>query len=105
MNADLRVFKGVLLGFSPFELVVLPGQEGKGLDNAGDVFDKPTIIVSECHEASYVSEFLGDRPVCNRADLFGVYLKAVRSDYDAEVLVGCFIKFGFFGFYLKACPL
>ena len=88
----------MLLGFSPFELLVLLGQEGKGLDDAGEVFDKPSIIVSESHEASYVSEFLGDRPVCNHVDLFGIHLEAVRSDYDAEVLCGCFIKFDFWGF-------
>ena len=105
MNLDLWGFEGVLLGCSPFELLVLLGQKGEGLDDARETFDKPTVVVSKSHEGLYVWEFLGDRPVSNPVDLFGVHLEAIRGDYDAEVLCGCFIKFSFLGFYLKACPL
>ena len=101
-------FKGLecmLLGLPPFEPLVLLGQEGKGLDDAGIVFNKLAVIVSESHEASYVLEFLGDRPIHNRVDLFGVHLEAIRSDYDAQVFCTCFVKFTFLGFYLKTCFL
>ena len=97
-------FKGpecMLPGLPPFELRILLGQEGKGLDDAGEVFDKPVVIISESHEGLYVSEFLGERPIHNCVDLFGVPLKAIGSDYDAEVFCSCFIKFTFLGFYLK----
>ena len=101
-------FKGLecmLLGLPPFEPLVLLGQEGKGLDDAGEVFDKLAMIVSEFHGVSYVSVYLGVRPIRNRVDLFGVHLEAIGSDYDAELFCSCFVKFTFLGFYLTTCFL
>ena len=42
-----KSLEGVLLGFSLFELLVFLGEEGKGFDNMGEVFDEPVVIVSE----------------------------------------------------------
>ena len=66
--------EGVLLGFSPFEFLIFLGEEGKGLDNAREVFDKPSVIIPESHEPSYVTEFLGGGPVHDGINLLGIHL-------------------------------
>ena len=71
---EFEDFKGMLLGFSPFEPLILLGEEGKGLDNAGKVLDKSSVIVSESHKLSYITKFLGDRPFHDGVSLFRVYL-------------------------------
>ena len=69
-----KSLEGVLLGFSLFELLILIGEEGKGLDNMGEIFDEPAVIVSKPNKPSYVAEFLGDRPFHNGVYLFEVHL-------------------------------
>ena len=64
----------MLLGFSPFELLILLGEEGKRPDNVGEVFNESTVLVSEPHESPYVAEFLGDRPIHNGVDFSWVHL-------------------------------
>ena len=66
--------KGVLLGFAPFELLIFLGEEGKGLDNVGEVFDESTVIISKPHESLYIAVFLGHRPFHNSVNLFEVHL-------------------------------
>ena len=67
-------FEGMLLGFSLFEFLIFLGEEGKGLDDVREIFDKPSVIIPESHEPSYVTEFLGDRPVHDGVDLLGIHL-------------------------------
>ena len=74
MNADLRVSKACCWAFPPFEFLIFLGEEGKGLDNAREISDKPSVIIPESYELSYVTEFLGDRPVHDGVDLLGVHL-------------------------------
>lgn len=41
--------EGVLLGFSPFELLIFLEKEHKMLDNMIEVFNEMQVIVSECN--------------------------------------------------------
>ena len=71
----------------------------------GEIFNKSAIVISESHKSSYITQFLGNRPVHDGTDFLGVNLQAVWGDYNTKLFCGSLVKLTLLGFYLEACPL
>ena len=100
-EAFLHFVEGLLSSIIPNEGLVFLEEFVQGLGKFGEFLNEASIKVSKSKERAYLFDILGDWPVTDSIEFYGVHHHLAFFNNKAKIFNLCFAKFAFRWFVVE----